>query len=227
MLMNPSTETLLLREVQPRLRNAIAHTVPRVGCDDEAELLQDGLAIALHIMNGTRRAQKNVTAANVAYYTVKYLRSGRRSTGFRKADPLHPASQLNGHCRLHSFDEYVAVDRSSDEPLTLGEMLPARDDDPATQACRRLDWENLVQRLDEITRAVLLCLATCEELTSLLKRFRKSRSMIQNHKVRLARLVKAHLGQDILRQIQEQPGWHNDMHVTREKLACRWERSTV
>ena len=227
MLMNPSTETLLLREVQPRLRNAIAHTVPRVGCDDEAELLQDGLAIALHIMNGTRRSRKNVTAANIAFYTTKYLRSGRRSTGYRKADPLHPASQLNGHSRVHSFDEHVAVDRSTDEPLTLGEMLPARDDDPATQACRRLDWNDLVQKLDAITKAVLLCLATCEELTSLVKRFRKSRSMIQNHKDRLARLIKAHLGEDILRQVQEQPGWHNDMHVAREKLACRCERSTI
>ena len=198
MLMNHSTEHLLLREVQPRLRNAIAHNVPRVGCDDEAELLQDGLAIALHIMNGTRRCRKSVTAANVAYYTVKYLRSGRRSTGYRKADPLHPASQLNGHCRLHSFDEHVAVDRSSDEPVTLGEMLPARDDDPATQACRRLDWNDLVQQLDAITKAILLCLATCEELTGLVRRFRRSRSMIQNHKDRLARLIKECLGEDIL-----------------------------
>jgi len=121
----------------------------------------------------------------------------------------------------------VAVDRSTDESLTLGEILPARDDDPATQACRRLDWHCLIQQLDEITRAVLICLATCQELTCLVKRFRKSRSMIQNHKDRLALLIKAHLGQDILRQIQEQPGWHNDIHVTREKLACRWERSTI
>jgi hypothetical protein len=121
----------------------------------------------------------------------------------------------------------VAVDRSSDEPLTLGEMLPAREDDPATQACRRLDWNDLIQQLDAITKAILLCLATCEELTSLVTRFRKSRSMIQNHKDRLGRLIKAHLGQDILRQIQEQPGWHNDMHVTWEKLACRWERATT
>jgi len=225
MLMNPSTENLLLREVQPRLRNAIANTVPRVGCDDEAELLQDGLAIALHLLNGRRRSRKNVTAANVAYYTVKYLRSGRRSTGYRKADPLHPASQLNGHSRVHSLEERVAIDRSTDEPLTLGEMLPARDDDPATQACRRLDWGSVIQKLDAITRAVLLCLATSEELNGLVRRFRKSRSTIQNQKDRLARLIKAHLGEDILRQIQEQPGWHNDMNVTREKLACRWERS--
>jgi len=105
--------------------------------------------------------------------------------------------------------------------------LPARDDDPATQAGRRVDWEFVLHRLEPITKAILLCLATCEELTCLVKRFRKSRSMIQNHKDRLACLVKEHLGDDILRQVQEQPGWHNDMRVTWEKLACRWERSAI
>ena len=90
-----------------------------------------------------------------------------------------------------------------------------------------MDWTNLIQQLDEITKAVLVCLASCEELTGLVKRFRKSRSTIQNVKERLAKVVKEHLGEDILRQVQERPGWHNDMRVTREKLACRWERSTT
>jgi len=225
--MTPSTEHLLLKEVQPRLRIAITRTVPVVGSDDQEELLQDGLVIALRLLNGARRSRKNVTGASVAYYTIKCLCSGRRSTGYRKTDPLHPASQLNGHCRLHSFEEPVAFDRSTDESLTLGEMLPAREDDPATQAGRRLDWDQLIQQLDATTKAILVCLATCEELTVLVSRFRRSRSMIQNHKDRLARLIKECLGQDILRQVQEQPGWHNDMHATREKLACRWERSTV
>src|SRR2546423_8853894 len=99
-------------------------------------LVQDGLVIALGLLDGTRRSRKKVTAANVAFYTIKYLRSGRRSTGYRKSDPLHPASQLNGNCRVHSLEERVAVDRSTDEPLTLGEILPARDDDPATAASR-------------------------------------------------------------------------------------------
>ena len=225
--MTPSTEHLLLKEVQPRLRIAITRTVPVVGSDDQEELLQDGLAIALRLLNGARRSRKHVTGASVAYYTIKCLCSGRRSTGYRKTDPLHPASQLNGHCRLHSFEEPVAVDRSTDESLTLGEMLPAREDDPATQAGRRLDWDQLVQQLDAVTIAILLRLATCEELTGLVSRFRRSRSMIQNHKDRLARLIKECMGEDILRQIQEQPGWHNDIHATREKLACRWERSTI
>src|SRR5207249_7742439 len=165
-----------------RLPIAIANTVPIVGSDDHEELLQDGLVIALRLLNGARRSRKNVTGASVAYYTVKCLRSGRRSTGYRKIDPLHPASQLNGHCRVHSLEEPGFLDRATDESLTLGEMLPARDDDPATQAGRRLDWDHLIQQLDPIAKAILLCLATCEELTGLVRRFRRSRSMIQNHK---------------------------------------------
>ena len=43
--MTPSVENLLLKEVQPRLRSAIARTVPVVGSDDHEELLQDGLVI--------------------------------------------------------------------------------------------------------------------------------------------------------------------------------------
>ena len=85
--------------------------------------------IALSLLDGTRRSRKKVTAANVAFYTIKYLRSGRRSTGYRKADAMHPAARLNGRCRVHSFEERVAIDRSTDEPLTLGEILPARDDE--------------------------------------------------------------------------------------------------
>ena len=106
--MTPSVENLLLKEVQPRLRSAIARTVPVVGSDDHEELLQDGLVIALRL--------------------------------------------LNGHCRLHSFEEPVFIDRSTDESLTLGEMLPARDDDPATQAGRRLDCGVVITRDRKSTR---------------------------------------------------------------------------
>jgi hypothetical protein len=226
MMMNTSTENLLLREVQPRLRRSIARTVPKVGCEDRQEILQDGLVIALHLLNAAQRSGKSVTAANVSFYAIKHLRSGRRSTGYWKTDPLHPAAQING-CRLHSFDEPIAIDRSTDEPLTLGEILPAHDDDPATQACRRLDWDNLIQQLDAITKAVLLCVARSEELTTLVARFGKCRSTLQNHKDRLARLIKEFMGQDILWRIQERPRWHNDVNVNRERLTSRWERSTT
>ena len=174
--------------------------------------------IAHQLLNNAQRSGKSVTAANAAYYTAKCLRSGRRSTGWRKSDPLHPASRLNGRCRVHSLEERVPVDRSTDETMTLGEILPARDDDPATQACHRLDWEDLIHRLDAITRGVHVCLASCEELTGLVQRFGKSRSTIQNVKDCLARLIKTHMGDNILVQVQEQPGWGNDVQAVRERI---------
>ena len=86
--MNCETETLLLQEVAPRLRAAIPKTVPMVGPDDPDELLQDGLAIAVGLLQSAQRAGKKVSAGNIAYYAILALRSGRRSTGVHKNDVL-------------------------------------------------------------------------------------------------------------------------------------------
>jgi hypothetical protein len=42
--------------------------------------------------------------------------------------------------------------------------------------------------------------------------------------MRLARLVREHLGEDVLRQVQEQPRWRDSVHASRERSACRYER---
>jgi hypothetical protein len=94
--MNDSAENLLLQEVGPRLRRSITRTVSNVGSEDRQELLQDGIAIALRLLNSAQRSGKSVTAANLSFYGIKHLRSGRRSTGYWKTDPLHPAAQING-----------------------------------------------------------------------------------------------------------------------------------
>jgi len=54
--------------------------------------------IALNLLNSTIRSGRKVTGGNVAFYTIKMLRSGRRSTGERRNDPMHPKAQLNGTC---------------------------------------------------------------------------------------------------------------------------------
>src|SRR5712671_2760545 len=121
--MNCETETLLLQEVAPRLRAAIAKTVPMVGPDDPEELLQDGLVIAIGLLEGAQRAGKKVSAGNIAYYAVLYLRSGRRSTGHRKNDVLAPACQLNGRARVQSMDEPVSAGEDGEEMVTLHDCL--------------------------------------------------------------------------------------------------------
>jgi hypothetical protein len=125
---------------------------------------------------------------------------------------------------MHSLDEPAAGEEGSEEALTLGDMLAGRADDPAVEASRRLDWEALMAELDRVTRTILHALADGQELTLLVPGLGWSRSALQTHKQRLAQLIRECLGQDILRQVQELPSWHNGVHVSREKQACRLER---
>ena len=114
--MNRKAETQLLLELEPRVRAAIPQLVPIVGADDPQELLQDGLVIALRLYRSARAVGKKVTVGNLAFYTIRHLRSGRRSTGERKNDVLHPAAQLRGHSHLHSLDQPLSNCDESDEP---------------------------------------------------------------------------------------------------------------
>jgi hypothetical protein len=222
--MNRKTETLLLEEVAPRLRAAIPKTIPMIVPDDSEELLQDGLAIAIQIHRGAKRARKKVNAGNIAHYTILALRSGRRSTGVKKNDVLHPAAQLNGHARVRSMDEPLRNDEDGDEPLTLHDCLAANVDDPATAAGRRLDWASVFDSLDRTAKAILVALVEGRELTLLVSRLKRSRTALHYDKVKLGRLIQACLGKDILVQAQARPGWRNTLDVIQEWLTCRAER---
>ena len=222
--MNSDTEALLLNEVAPRLRAAIPKTVPMVGPDDPDELLQDGLAIAVVLIESAKRNAKKVSAGNIAHYTVLALRSGRRSTGFKKNDVMHPAAQLNGHARIRSMDEPVSDGEQGEEPLTLHDCLAANGDDPATAAARRLDWEPVIESLDRTAKAILMALIEGRELTLLVRRLKRSRATLHYDKVKLGRLIQACLGQDVLVEAQTRPGWTNTIDAIRERLACRAER---
>jgi hypothetical protein len=222
--MNRKTETLLLQEIAPRLRAAIPKTVPMIGPDDPEELIQDGLAIAAGLHRSAKRSGKKVTAGNIAHYTVLALRSGRRSTGFKTNDALHPAAQLSGHAQVYSLDAPISDGDHGEAPLTLHDCLAAEVEDPATTAARRLDWQSLIGSLDRTRKAVLVALAEGRELTLLVRKLRRSRSALQDDKRRLGRLIQDRLGADILIEIQSRPAWTSTIDAVRERLACRAER---
>jgi hypothetical protein len=117
--------------------------------------------------------------------------------------------------------------RANEEPLTLGEVLASAVEDPASEAGRKMDWDWVSEQLDEVARAILCCLASGENLMVLVPRLGRSRSALQHHKERLARLIQDWLGSDIMRQVQERPAWLNTVHATRQRMACRWERQAT
>jgi hypothetical protein len=135
------TQESILQEVAPRLRAGIGYSIPRAGGEDDAELLQDGLVIALGLLQSAEAKGKQVSPGNLAYYTIKNLRAGRRSTGFRKNDALHPASKLH-QFRVYSLEGCVATEDG--EEVAFSEVLASPTDDPALEAGRRLDWQSLL-----------------------------------------------------------------------------------
>ena len=50
---------------------------------------------------------------------------------------------------------------------------------------------------------------------------------LQTDRQRLAGLVREHLGDDILRQVQQPPPWRDNIEASRAKMACRHARSLV
>lgn len=218
------TEEYMLKEVAPRLRAGIGPSIARAGGEDDSEILQDGLVIALGLLRSAESKGKKVSPGNIAHFTIKLLRAGRRSAGYRKNDVLHPAAHLNGHSKVQSMDAPMSEGENGEEPLTLHDSLASREDDPATAAARRMDWERLLDTLDRTAKAILMALAEGRELTLLVHRLKRSRSSLQNDKQRLGRLVHERLGPNILVQAQARPLWVNTLDAIRERLDCRAER---
>jgi hypothetical protein len=53
--MSPRNDEMLVNEVIPRLRNAV-HTIPKIGCEDDEEIVQDATLMAARMMESAERA---------------------------------------------------------------------------------------------------------------------------------------------------------------------------
>jgi hypothetical protein len=214
---------MLVHDIAPRIRYSVSNSVPQVGADDIGELVQDGIAIAAALLTSAERRGKKVSAGNISYYAAKLVRQGRRSTGQSKTDVMSPGTQIAARCRVVSLEEPVAGEAEGDD-MCLHDVLAAHSADPSVEAAKRLDWDTLLSFLDAMAREVLRCLMQDQDLTTLVPKLKRSRSSLQQDKQRLARLVREHLGPDILHQVQEQPRWRANVQANRDRLACRYER---
>jgi hypothetical protein len=120
--MSPQASEMLMREVEPRIRSS-AHSFVPIGSDDREEQCQDAVVTAAQLLHSVEaRVKQGVSAGNVAYFAVKLVKQGRRSTG-SKPDPLHPVAILSGRSQVVSLQEAVHYEEGNDEPLVLGEVL--------------------------------------------------------------------------------------------------------
>ena len=223
--MSSHADKMLTDEIVPRLRTMIPHKVSFVGAEDAEELLQDATLMAARLLARARANGKQVTPGNIAFYTMLHLRSGRRSHSASRSDAMGSRTQIVGHSRVTSMEAPVASDEASpEEPLTLGDVLASDAEDPSETAARNLDWEALIDTLDEKALAVLHCMADEVRLQELATRHGVCRTTVQGWRNQLTELVRTFMGADVLHMIQRTPQWRENLTAMREQMACRMDR---
>ena len=113
--MSPFAGEMLVQEIAPRIRNSLAGSVTQVGADDHEELIQDATVTAAKMLHSVEARGKFVTPGNIAYYVIKLVRQGRRSTGQSKTDAMHPATQLAGRSSLVSLEQPIGGEQDSED----------------------------------------------------------------------------------------------------------------
>jgi len=163
--MSPKMGDMLVRDVVPRLR-AAASSVPAIGHEDREELVADMTANAAAMIDSAERVGKKFSAGNIAFYTTRAARSGRRSTGSSRSDALSPGAQLDGTVHLDHLDggpdTPAHCSELGDAPDGLHEIVwpgGATPSDPSEEAARNLDWEAFLATRPEDHRIAILVLA--------------------------------------------------------------------
>ena len=159
--MSPRAGDMLLRQVRPIIRAALAKGAVRtVGSEDLQELEADAVAQAANMLDSAELAGKEVRPNSVAYYVLQALRSGRRSGYAGRADALSPAAALDGRVTVLSMDEpFGYADDDENEELNLHACLAATGEDPAAQGSRELDWDSALAGLGQEDADIVLATA--------------------------------------------------------------------
>jgi hypothetical protein len=123
-----------------------------------------------------------------------------------------------------SFEVAVKEDECGGEPMLLADVFTNDNEDPATQAARKLDWELFVATLNDRLRCILEVITEGGCLKEVAVKFKVSTSTINNNKQQLAVALREFFGADILKDILQLPRWRDNLQASREHLACRAER---
>ena len=224
--MSPQAGWILQEEIIPRLRSAIPRVVNCVGAEDPQELVQDATCMAARMIDRVESQGKlgQITASNIAYYTIQHCKSGRRANGTSRVDILASATQLSGATRLHSLNEVVAEDECGVEIFELQDVISNDREDPATVAARQLDWDAFLDQLSRIEKLVVEFLSAGKTLRDVARKVGVSDSAMQTYRRKIAGKILEFMGADVLRDLAIMPGWRINLDCEREAQACRNDR---
>jgi hypothetical protein len=220
-------DQMLVEEVVPRLRNA-ARTIPKIGHEDDEEIIQDATLMAARMMDSAERAGHPVTAGNVSYYAAKAARSGRRSYYAGRSDVLSPGCQIDGKARHEWLDDEIEMNMNMDMEFgdvgTLHDVIAppgyqGQEPDPSEEAARNLDWESFLASHPPRHRIAILVLVEGGTMREAGKRCGLKDSAALLLKRRIAADLIEFFGEDVIRRLLDgvRPGWESDLRAVRDR----------
>lgn len=222
--MSPMLEEMLVHEVVPRLRNA-ARTIPKIGHEDDEEIIQDATLMAARMMVSAEKAGKTITAGNASYYASKAARSGRRSYYTGRSDVFSPGCQIDGKARHEWLD--AEVEFETGDSGTLHDVITpyhyqGQEPDPAEEAARNLDWELFLASHSQRHRTAILVLVAGGTMREAGKRCGIKDSAALVLKRQIAADLIAFFGEDVIRRLLDgvRPDWLSDLRMSRERHLC-------
>ena len=228
--MSPMLDEMLVQEVMPRLRSSV-RSIPKIGCEDDEEILQDATLMAARMMDSAEKAGKAFTAGTMAYYATRAARSGRRSYYAGSSDVMSPGCLIAGHVRHEFLDDEVEIEGGDSGPLHESVSpfgVNAHEVDPAEEAARNLDWEAFLASHPErhrIAIGVLVDGGTMRQAGKLCGLKDSAAALLKN---RIAADLIAFFGEDVIGRLMHgiQPGWESDLRTSRERHLGRVEPYT-
>jgi hypothetical protein len=219
--MSPRNKAMLVNEVVPRLKSAV-HRIPKVGHEDDEEIIQDATLMAARLMESAEQAGHPITAGNASYYAVKAARSGRRSYYTGRSDVLHPGCQIDGNARHESLDAEIECDTG--EFGSLHDVIApcgyqGMETDPSEEAARNLDWKAFLARSPERYRIAVDVLLSGGTMREAGKRCGLKDSAALNLKRRIGADLLEFFGEETIRRLLHgvSPNWESDLRMSRER----------
>jgi len=219
--MSPMMDEMLVNEVVPRLRNVV-RTIPKVGHEDDEEIIQDCTLQAARMMDSAEKAGHPITAGNASYFAAKAARSGRRSYYTGRSDVMSPGCQIDGKARHEWLDDEIEMEFG--DVGTLHDVIAppgyqGQEPDPSEEAARNIDWEMFLASHPPRHRTAILVLVEGGTMREAGKRCGLKDSAALNLKRRIAADLIEFFGEDVIRRLLDgvRPGWESDLRTVRDR----------
>jgi hypothetical protein len=219
---------LLVNEVIPRLRNAVRN-IPKVGHEDDEEIIQDCTLQAARMMESAEQAGHLISAGNASYYAVKAARSGRRSYYTGRSDVMHPGCQIDGKARHEWLDADIKLENG--EVGSLHDIVApygyqGQESDPSEEAARNLDWKAFLANSPERYRIAVDVLLSGGTMREAGQRCGLKDSAALNLKRRIGADLLEFFGEEVITRLLHgvSPNWESDLRSAREQSLSSRER---